>query len=377
MFTTILLFIVVLSLLVFVHELGHFLMAKKMGIKVEEFGFGFPPRIWGYKPKGSETTYTINWIPLGGFVKIKGESGQYKADSDSFASKPAWKRLLVLVAGVAMNLLLAAVLLSAGFVSGLPSVVDEHTPAYANVRDAQIRIMTVVPESPAARAEIRSGDVLVAIDGHTFETADEAHDYIAAAAIDGIAVTVSREEDGGISYYSMMLTSEPLQDLDQMGIGVGIIKTGLVSFPVHLAVWHGVIATGDFTYQVGKAFVDLIGNLIVRQEMSVDLSGPVGIAVLTGEVASMGLIYLLQFTALLSINLAIINILPFPALDGGRVLFLVIEKVRGRAVDQRIEAIVHSMGFALLMVLVILVTYRDFVKFGDQIWGTLKSLVGA
>lgn len=377
MIGTILLFILVLSLLVFVHEFGHFIMAKKMGMKVEEFGFGFPPRIWGYKPKGSETTYTVNWIPLGGFVKIKGESGQYKNDPDSFASKAAWRRLVVLVAGVVMNLVLAAVLLSGGFMIGLPSVIDESTPASATVRDAEIRIISVVPESPAERANMESGDILVSIDGRIFDTAEEARTYIGAEAGSGVEILFARDENGERMFYTEVVTSESLKEVDQVGVGVGLIKTGLVSFPVHLAVWHGVLGTGSFTYEVGKSFFDLIRNLVVKQEVSVDLSGPVGIAVLTGEVAALGFVYLLQFTALLSINLAIINILPFPALDGGRVLFLIIEKVRGKAVDQRVEGLVHTIGFALLMVLVLLVTYRDFVKFGGQIWGAIKSIVGA
>ncbi len=374
MFSTIFLFIVVLSLLVFVHELGHFLMAKKMGMKVEEFGFGFPPRAFGFRPKNSETVYSINWIPLGGFVKIKGESGQFKHDPDSFASKKAWKRFTVLVAGVVMNLVLAATLLSIGFMLGLPSVIDGNTPASATIRNEEIRIVTVLPESPADRGEIEAGDRLVSIDGLVFDSAEEARNYIATRGGEEIELTVERE-DG--SFYSSNISAEPLEGVDQTGIGIGLVKTGLVSFPIPLAIWHGIVATGQFTYEVTKAFVDLIGNLIIHHKVSVDLSGPVGIAVMTGEVASLGFIYLLQFTALLSINLAIINILPFPALDGGRVLFLLIEKLRGQAVNQRIEAVVHNLGFALLMVLVILVTYRDFVQFGDQIWGALRSLIGA
>jgi len=372
MFGTILLFLVLLSLLVFVHEAGHFFMAKKMKMKVEEFGFGFPPRAWGIK-KG-DTVYSVNWIPLGGFVKIKGESGENAHDPDSFASKKAWQRFLVLVAGVAMNFALAAVLLSIGFLFGLPSVVDENLPAYANVRDERVVIMAVSPDSPASRAGIEAGDSLLSIDGQTFVAAEAARAYIAEHGDRGIDVVV-KKTDGTTE--TVEVTSEDLAGTDVHGIGVGILSTGLVSFPVHMAVVHGVSATWTYTVEVVKAFGGLIGNLVVKQEVSVDLSGPVGIAVMTGEVAAMGFSYLLQFAALLSINLAVLNILPFPALDGGRVLFLIIEKLRRKPVDVRVEAAVHNLGFALLMILVVLVTYRDFVKFGDQIWGTLRSLVGA
>ena len=151
---TLLLFIIVLSLLVFVHELGHFVMAKRMGMKVEEFGFGFPPRAWGVKR--GETTYSINWIPLGGFVKIKGESGEQAHDTDSFASKKAWKRFVVLIAGVAMNLVLAAVLFSIGYMSGLPSIIDESLPASARIESRPRRPLRRARRVSASSTEVAS-----------------------------------------------------------------------------------------------------------------------------------------------------------------------------------------------------------------------------
>ncbi|MEK7620321.1 MAG: RIP metalloprotease RseP [Patescibacteria group bacterium] len=367
---TLLLFIIVLSLLVFVHELGHFVMAKRMGMKVEEFGFGFPPRLWGVKR--GETVYSINWIPLGGFVKIKGESGEQAQDSDSFASKPAWKRFVVLVAGVAMNLVLAAVLFSIGYMAGLPSIIDESLPSSARVESHEITVMQVVEGSPAAEAGVVSGDVIASIDGQVFTADTEARDYFATNAADGVDVLIYRSDE---SYTTYTLTSEYLQSVDTTGVGIAFVSTGLVSYPFFSAIGQGVYTTYQFTIEILKAFGGLIADLVIRQEVAVDLSGPVGIAVMTGQVAAMGLIYLLQFTAVLSINLAIINVLPFPALDGGRILFLAIEKIRGRAVNQKIEVAVHNLGFMLLMVLVVLVTYKDFVTFGDQIWGAIKGMV--
>lgn len=372
MFWTILLFLVVLSLLVFVHEFGHFIVAKKSGMKVEEFGFGFPPR--AFVIRRGETDYSINWIPLGGFVKIKGESGQFRSETDSFSSKPAWKRFLVLIAGVAMNLVLAAALLSVGFMMGLPTSIDGELPAGAQVRDASMRVVTVAEDSPAADAGIVSGDTLVSMDSRTFDSAESARDYIRETGDDGVEVVV-KKEDG--TFVTSTLVSEDLANVDVHGVGLGLVNTGLVSFPAHLAVLHGVATTGTFTAEVVRSFWDLLKNLVVNQTVSVDLSGPVGIAVMTGEAADLGVVYLLQFAALLSINLAVVNVLPFPALDGGRILFLAIEVVRRKAVDQNVEAIVHNLGFALLMALVLLVTYRDFVKFGGQMWGAVKSLVGA
>ena len=367
---TLILFIIVLSLLVFVHELGHFVMAKRMGMKVDEFGFGFPPRFWGVKR--GETTYSINWIPLGGFVKIKGESGEQAHDPDSFASKKAWKRFVVLIAGVAMNLVLAVVLFSIGYMSGLPSIIDDSLPASARVESQEITVMQVVDGSPAAEAGVVSGDVIESLDGKLFTSDVEARDYFAQEAADGVDVLVSKA-DG--SYVTYTLASEYLESVDTTGVGIAFVSTGLVSYPFFQAIGQGVYTTYQFTIEILKAFGGLIADLVVRQEVAVDLSGPVGIAVMTGQVAAMGLIYLLQFTAVLSINLAIINVLPFPALDGGRILFLLIEKLRGRAVNQNVEVAVHNLGFMLLMVLVALVTYKDFVTFGDQIWGAIKSMV--
>lgn len=371
MFTTFIIFVVVLSLLVFVHELGHFLTAKKMGMKVDEFGFGFPPRAFGIKIK--ETVYSINWIPLGGFVKIKGESGEHSDDQDSFASKPAWRRFLVLVAGVTMNIVLAFVLLSAGFMAGLPSVIDENVPASARVSDVALRIMSVAEDGPAAAAGIGAGDKLISIDGQIFTEPEAARSYIGNNAESGIEVVYESRSDG--TEHTKTLEAAHIESVNITGIGVGMAKTGKVAFAPHEALWRGATFTGILTYEVVKAFGGLIKSLVVEQKVTVDLSGPVGIAVLTGEAASLGIVYLLQFTALLSINLAVVNILPFPALDGGRVIFLIIEKIRRKAVSQNVEAIVHNFGFLLLMVLVVLVTYRDFVKFGDQIWGALKGLI--
>jgi regulator of sigma E protease len=372
MFWTLMLFLVMLSLLVFAHEFGHFIVAKKSGMKVEEFGFGFPPRLFAVRR--GDTDYSVNWIPLGGFVKIKGESGQNRGDADSFASKPAWKRFAVLIAGVAMNLALAAVLLSAGFMAGLPSAAEGDLPAGAAVEDARMRVVTVAPDSPAARAGIETGDELLSIDGRTFDAAEAARAYIGREGDGGIEVAV-RKNDGAVT--TVTLAAEDIPGVGVHGVGVGLVRTGLVSFPPHLAIWHGVGATVVYTSEVIGAFADLLKGLVVRQEVSVDLSGPVGIAVMTGEAAQLGFTYLLQFAALLSINLAVVNVLPFPALDGGRILFLAVEAIRRRAVDQRLEATVHNVGFALLMALVVLVTYRDFVKFGGQMWGAVKSLVGA
>jgi regulator of sigma E protease len=367
---TIILFILVLSLLVFVHELGHFWMARRMGMKVEEFGFGFPPRLFGVKRKG--TLYSINWIPLGGFVKIKGESGDHAADTDSFASKKAWQRFLVLVAGVVMNLFLAAGLFSIGYMAGLPSVIDDMLPESARVTEQTLTVMQVIEGSPAEEVGVVAGDSIALIDGQVFLEDEQARDYLAAQGEQGVELTLVSEtgEERVVS-----ATAKYLEETQAAALGIGFVSTGFVSYPFFQAIGQGLYTTIQYTIEIAKAFGGIIRDLVVTQEVGVDLSGPVGIAVMTGQVAAMGLVYLLQFTAVLSINLAIINILPFPALDGGRILFLAIEKIRGRAVNEKIEIAAHNLGFILLMVLVVLVTYKDFVTFGDSILGAIRSWI--
>lgn len=368
MLLTIIVFVFILGLLVFVHELGHFVAARKNGVKVEEFGFGFPPRMFGVKR--GETIYSLNWIPLGGFVKIKGETGEHKEDKDSFANKKIWRRAVILASGVLMNFVLAAVILSVGFMIGLPQVVDGED-GHAIVRDAKVQIVQVLENTPAAEAGLLPGDVILSIDGQKIEDVTVMQDYL-GGKID-TPVKIVLERDG--QQLEKELKPVFLTETGRGGVGVGLLKSGIVSYRWYLAIWKGAENTAFFTKEVVVAFYELIKNLIVTQKVSVDLSGPVGIAVLTGQVARMGFIYLLQFTALLSINLAVINFLPFPALDGGRILFLVIEKIRRRPVSQKIENTVHNIGFALLMILVILVTYRDVIKFSDKFTGLWNKII--
>jgi regulator of sigma E protease len=368
---TIILFILVLSLLVFVHELGHFFMARRMGMRVEEFGFGFPPKIFGVRRGATE--YSVNWIPLGGFVRIKGESGDHRFDSDSFASKAPWKRFLVLIAGVVMNLVLAAALFSVGYMVGLPSVVDGTLPDNAVIADENILLMSVLDGSPAEEAGLVAGDELVSVDNRVFENESDVRSFISEGQQESFSVVVEKA-DGTHRTYDVVPAY--LEEIEKEGIGVGFVSTGVVSYPFFSAVGHGVTTTGMLTWEVIKAFYDLIRNLVVHQEVGIELSGPVGIAVMTGEVAALGFVYLIQFTAILSINLAIINAFPFPALDGGRILFLLLEKIRGKTLDDRIENLVHNTGFLLLMLLVVMVTFRDFFTFGDQILGAIKGVIG-
>lgn len=358
MIGTILLFLIVLSVLVLVHECGHYFTAKWMGMKVEEFGLGFPPRAWSWKGKDG-MKWSLNWIPIGGFVKIKGESGEDRKDKDSFAHKPIPARLLVLSAGVIMNFVLAAVLFGIGFAIGIPSVIEGDIGKAAIVRDEAISVTEVLADSPADQAGVKPGDELLSINGQSFESSEAARDALTPSADAQAFDVIVRRGDEELGF---MLTPQYYEEYERELVGVGLLETGTVRYPWYLIPTKGIETTFLYTQNILIAFGSIIGNLAQGEKAGVDVSGPVGIAVLTGEVVDMGYVYLLQFAAILSINLGIINILPFPALDGGRIFFVLIEAIRRKPNNQTVEAIVHNVGFALLMVLVIIVTYQDILN---------------
>jgi len=386
MLTAILLFIVILSLIVFVHELGHFLVARKFGVKALEFGFGLPPRAagivkndegkWEYvsaksKKEYKNTILSLNWIPVGGFVQLKGEAGDEEViEPDSFNAKAIWKRISILSAGVIMNVIFAAVVLAVGFMVGLPSVIED-LPANARVSDPHIQVFSVLDGSPADEAGFEAGDIILGVNGVQYTTTEELQSVIKQNPGTPIEISILRRGEE----MSLLVTPEALEQAGNVAIGVGLGDVGIVSYPPHVAVLKGAESTVLLTGAVIYAFYDLFKNIIVHQEVSVDLSGPVGIAVMTGQVARMGLSYILQFTAVLSINLAIINFLPFPGLDGGRVLFLTIEKIRRKPMPSKVEAAIHNAGFIALLALLALVTFRDIAKVSDKIIDSFKSLI--
>ncbi|MBI4280738.1 RIP metalloprotease RseP [Candidatus Uhrbacteria bacterium] len=352
---TFLIFLAVLSLLVFVHEFGHFMAARRLGVEVEEFGFGFPPRLWGIK-RGA-TIFSVNLIPLGGFVKLKGEQGENADQKDSFASQSIARRALIVAAGVLMNFLLAAMLFSIGFVGGLPQEVSELA-AGARVEERRLVIGAVAEESPAAKAEFEAGDMILSVDGQTFDAEEVLRDYFQSHEGLALAIEVQRGDQKIVK----AVTPEVLPQTGQPGLGVYLVLVGRVSYPWYLAPWRGLETTADLTVSIVRVFGGVLRDLVTRGQIGEDVSGPVGIAVLTGRAAALGFSYLLQLVAVLSINLAVINFLPIPALDGGRFIFLMIERARGKPVSRQAENIIHQVGFVLLLALVILITFRDFFR---------------
>lgn len=435
---TALVFIVALGILIFVHELGHFLVARRNGIKVEEFGFGFPPRVFGfqilkgnkikkistkenielkvtkYETKDSKiikevitdkiqetdritpvkkirfiwgkrntkeetenkdnlseyTIYSINWIPLGGFVKIKGEDGECKEEEDSFSTKSAWIRIKVLGAGVMMNFVLAWGAISLALLLGAPQALEENQ----KVENSKIQIAQVVSGTPAEKMGIKIGDEIVKCLGENpkcqknFSSISEIQSVINEEKGKEVFFEIKRGKE------SLVLKGEPRSEYpeDQGPLGISLTETAIVSYPWYEAIYKGFITTLNLIYLILATFFGIIRDLIFGQKVSVDISGPVGIAYLTKQVTGLGFSYVLQFIALLSINLGIINGLPFPALDGGRILFILIEKIKGSPVSQKVEQFVHTFGFIALITLMVLVTFRDLIKF--EILDKLKNL---
>jgi regulator of sigma E protease len=366
---TIIIFAIVLGLLVFVHELGHFVMAKRAGMDVEEFGFGFPPRMFGVR--WGETVYSINWIPLGGFVRIKGEDGTDSSDPKSFGNKSFTQRLTVLVAGVSMNLIFAWLLISLALGLGLPTVIDgdNSLPASARVSDIEVTVVGVDANSPADQAGLKIGDGINAVNGVMINTVEEMQRLTSESSGQETVFAFSR----GDNEFERSITPR----LDPPGgegpIGISLSNVGRVAYPWYEALPRGLVATYNLLIGIFIAFGTIIGGLFSGQGTAgAELAGPVGIAVLTRDVARLGFVYLVQFTAVLSVNLATINAIPFPALDGGRVLFLLIEKIRGKKMKVQVEQIANTVGFGLLLLLMIFVTVKDFGRF--EIIDKLKNL---
>ncbi len=351
MILTIIVFILILAALVLVHEFGHYIVAKKSGMQVDEFGFGFPPRVWSFK-KG-ETLYSLNLIPLGGFVKIVGENNAEGDNPRSFVNKSFWQRFATLVAGVIMNFVLAWVLFSIGFMIGLPTIVEQgqSLPAHARLKSQAISILQVDPQSPAATAGIKEGDNIVSVDSQKAETVEQVVNYVKSKSGSSVDVSLKR----GNTDINVKVTPRVNPPEGQGALGVALGNVGRVSYPVWVAPFVGLKATWVVIQNTVIGFAELIG----QGKGFASLGGPVKIAQLTGQVTDLGLVYVLQFAGFLSVNLGILNILPFPALDGGRVLFLVIEKIRGKRNNPTVEQWFNAGGFALLILLIVLITIKD------------------
>lgn len=362
---SIILFFAVLFVLILVHEWGHFIVAKKTGMRVDEFGIGFPPKLYGIK-KG-ETEYTINALPIGGFVKIYGENyddiEKSKASgvvvADSFTSKPKWAQALVLVAGVTMNILFAWFLFSLTYMIGVPTAVEESVATDS----AELYVAGVLENSPAAA--IPPGAVIMSIESEAGllenPTPSEFTSVVSESA--PVPVEVSYRYEGSDETISLTPEKGLIEDdPERYIVGASLALVEVEKRPFFTAISDGFTATWQGLIGISAGLWALISQAFVGEADFSQVAGPIGIVGMVGDAAAYGFTALLTFTAIISLNLAVINLLPFPALDGGRLVFVAIESMTRRQIPPEWAGRVNLAGFALLMLLMIAVTYNDIVR---------------
>jgi len=402
MLVTIIVFLLILSVLVLIHEAGHFFMAKFFGIKVEEFGFGLPPRIFG--KKFGETLYSINWLPIGGFVKLYGEDeagggrvtiskkdssdvvqnksfsmrekdvqissgettikeedieisqritiqkkGRSNDLSRAFFAKPVWQRALVVCAGVFMNFILAVAIIAFLF-----SVVGVQTPGNKVTVDA------IVKGAPAAEAGLKVGDTIISVNGIKVMTSEQLRRYADEHAGERLTFKVQTLNS---KVEALQITPRKTYPKDQGPMGIGIEQNVVIKkYPWYQAPFVGTWEALKQSWLVVSGLSMLVVQLITKGIVPQGVAGPIGIAQLTGIVVSIGPAAVLSLVSLLSLNLAIINILPIPALDGGRLFFILIEGIFKKKVDAKIEGYAHMIGMIVLLGLIALITLHDLFR---------------
>jgi regulator of sigma E protease len=378
---SIVIFIIILLVLVLVHEFGHFFTAKRFGIRVDEFGFGFPPKLFSFKR--GETEYSFNLLPLGGFVKIFGESvdetdmvevgflekektpEEIELAKRSLANKPKWKQAIVLFAGIFANFLLAWLLFSFGFMSGLPTSVGSEI-AGTKLSNVHLVVVSVLAKSPAELAGLKIGDKIMNIkSGDNFTTyisPETIKSFVVGSGGKEIDIGYTRGQNPEIALAKITPTLNTTDN--QLEIGISMDMIGTAKLPFFTALWQGARLDWSMTqstvvglFMLVKESIQGKGGLALQS-----VTGPVGMVGIVSEAYQFGFVYLLSFTALISINLAIINLLPFPALDGGRILFLIIEKIKGSRINPKVANTVNMVGFYLLIALMLFITYHDVVK---------------
>ncbi|MFA7252524.1 MAG: RIP metalloprotease RseP [Candidatus Paceibacterota bacterium] len=363
---TIILFLVVLAVLIFVHELGHFLVAKKSGIRVDEFAIGFPPKIFGWTR--GETKYVLNLIPFGGYVKIFGENPDDESISGpdsarSFVKAKKWKQISVLLAGIAFNIIFAWLLISISFMFGSLVPVGEGTDGQYSkyIKDSQVVLTGVLKDSPAEKAGLVQGDRLITVENVTNQDLNttKIRELIEKSADNQI--DVSYERSGEIR--NIIVEAEMNSAENKKVIGIYMENVGVVKLNPFLALYEGGKLTITTTKEVAVGLAVFIAQAVRGQGDFTQVSGPVGIVGLVGDAATFGLAYFLGFVAFISLNLAVINLIPFPALDGGRVLFAIIEIIIRRPIKPQIANTLNTVGFFILISLMLIITYRDVLKF--------------
>ncbi len=374
----ILVFIITLLILVLIHEFGHFIMAKKFGIKVLEFGFGIPPRIFG--KKFGETIYSMNWLPFGGFVRLLGEDEPAPlTESDGgeksryFSNRPVWQRVVVVLAGVFMNLILAwiifwIVIVGQNFKVQLPLLLDYNFIGAQESIENMIVVSAVAEDSPAQESGIKSGDRVLAADDKFIKNSNDLVSLARSKAGGKIKLTLSDLAQTSYKTIEVAPRENPPDGQGPLGIALGSFEVVNLKYETIL---QKIFSAPTYSINLAGYNIKILSKLISTAVLKNDLTpisqsvaGPIGITNIVREVLEIKnpLIPYLNFLAVLSLNLTIVNVLPFPGLDGGRLLFLVIEGITRKRLHSTIEKYVHTVGLAILLTLIVLITVSDLRK---------------
>jgi len=355
MLITLLIFLALLSLLVFVHELGHFLVAKRTGVKVLEFAFGFKPRIWGKKI--GETTYAINAIPLGGYVHMYGED-EKKEGNRAFNNKSPKQRLGILVAGATMNFILGWVVLIVLMITGF----EPFFPGVANnpfINSTQsVKIVAVSSGSPAEQAGFKVGDRLIKVDGQPVATDSDFLSLVSARK--GQSIEIIIENNGQRALTATPRINPPA---GQGSLGVAIAAEGKVKSSVIAAPAAALYETGRVIGLSAAGFGNFVKNLVIHQKVGDEVTGLIGVGQVTGIARQLGIDYLFQLLAVISIGLGVVNLLPIIPLDGGHMAVIIFEGVTKKRLNDKQLNILATAGLTIVVLLFIIVTAKDFVRF--------------
>ena len=369
---TIIIFLIVLSILIFVHELGHFLIARLFKIRVDEFAIGFPPRLFSFK-KG-QTTYAVNLIPLGGYVKIYGENPGDELSPDNILAKPKWQQALVLVAGVTFNALFAWALFTSTLIVGAKAPVGDFAAEFSS--RPTVMITSVAKGGPAAMAGLKEGDEILALrSGVSTSTATTTVMFNASTSpivkdtdvresiilsTTTLALEISR---GGKMQTVITVPKDGIDGIQagKKGLGIMMANVATVKLPIFKAIGAGFYQTVDMIKLIGSSTFDFLGRIFQGRAKISEVSGPVAIASSVRDASNLGWVYLVNFTAFISLNLAVLNLLPIPALDGGRLAVVIIEAIIRRPLKPKIIQVLNAVSFLLLIALMIFVTFHDVI----------------
>ncbi len=364
-----------LIILMIVHEFGHFIIAKKFGVKVEEFGIGYPPKIFG--KKFGETVYSINLIPLGAFVKIYGEEGLPAQaggidDYRSFSHLAIWKRILIVLGGVLAFWIASIIIFSVVF--GIGATIPVGDQDVVGIHNTRIEITKVQSDSPAQIAGLKVGDQLLKVSesagaGSGTLTIDKISDFqqfVKAHSSEQLDLLLER----GGQQMNVLISPRvnPPEGQGPTGVQLERIAEVIKKYPWYQAPWHGLLFTGEVTWQAIQGLYNVVASLFAGKGVpaGAELAGPIGITIFLAKAADYGVGFFLYFIGSLSVLIALFNIFPIPALDGGKLVFLIIEKIKGKPVSANVEQVITIVFFLLLISMSIFITIKfDFPRVVD------------